>query len=216
VAEAIRGGASLKRVAEDFSASFIRYHRGLSTFRRVVAPERDFQTQFIIIVGPTRTGKSLAARTLSVTHLEDGREVPNDVYWKPPGEWWDGYDGQHTVVWDEFTGSSCSFRTLLRVLDGYPLLVPVKGDFSQFRARRVVFTSNIHPREWYNYAELGQPDWEFNPLHGRIREFGRLIFTGEAHRNAVQRLADEVAVADAEHARWIRFFENYQFNRGRQ
>ena len=165
--------------------------------------------EIILIIGPTRTGKSRAARTLSGVHLENGVEVANGVYWKPPGEWWDDYDGEHTVVWDEFSGASCAFRTLLRILDSYPLLVPIKGGFAQFRSRRVVFTSNIDPTEWYNYAELGHPEWESNPLNARIRECGRVYRTGDPHRRVRQRVEEEIAAADAEHQRWLSFFANY-------
>ena len=213
VASAVAIGTSIRTIAQSHAAAFIRYNRGILALKRVVSEPRNWQMKFLIIVGPTRTGKSRAAAALSTTHLEDGRAVANDVYWKPPGEWWDDYDGEHTVVWDEFFGGSCSFRTLLRILDSYPLLVPIKGGFSQFRSRRVVFTSNIDPSEWYNYTELGHPEWESNPLHARIRENGRIIRTGDPHRVVRQRIEAEVAEADLEHQRWIEFFENYRRER---
>lgn len=209
LAQAVMERTPVRTVATMFPSSFIRYHRGITALTRVISEPRNFPPEIILIVGPTRTGKSRAAFELSGTHLENGVSVVNDVYWKPPGEWWDDYDGQHTVVWDEFTGASYPFRSLLRVLDRYPLLVPVKGNFVQFRSRRVVITSNIDPREWYNYADLGQPEWEQNPLHARFREFGRVLYTGEAHRVVRQRLDDEVAAADAEHQRWVNFFANF-------
>jgi len=214
VANIVLDGGAIVQLAKDYPSQFIRYHRGILSLKRVVSEARNWPINFLIIVGPTRTGKSRAAAELSYSHIENGVPVANGVYWKPPGEWWDDYDGEHTVVWDEFFGGSCSFRTLLRVLDRYPLLVPIKGGFAQFRSRRIVFTSNIDPREWYNYAELGHPEWESNPLNARIREHGRIIRTGEAHRHVRQRIEDEVAEADADLQRWIQFFENYRQGRG--
>lgn len=209
VAQAVRDGRSIKAIAEDYSSAYIRYNRGILALKRVLSPPRNWQMEIIVIVGPTRTGKSLAASSLGGRHIENGVEVENGVYWKPPGEWWDDYDGEHTVVWDEFSGASCAFRTLLRILDAYPLLVPIKGGFAQFRSRRVVFTSNIDPSEWYNYAELGHPEWESNPLNARFRENGRVYRTGDPHRVVRRRVDDEIAAADAEHQRWLTFFANY-------
>ena len=210
VAQAVRNGVAVKEIAESYASAYIRYSRGILALKRVLSAPRDWQMSIILIVGPTRTGKSLSASRLGGIHLENGVEVPNGVYWKPPGEWWDDYDGEHTVIWDEFSGASCAFRTLLRILDSYPLLVPIKGGFAQFRSRRVVLTSNIDPSEWYNYAELGHPDWESNPLNARLRENGRIYRTGDPHRHVRARLEMEVADADAEHQRWLSFFANYQ------
>lgn len=33
--------------------------------------------------------------------------------------------------------------------DRYPLKVPIKGDFVQWAPRKIWFTSNLPPHEWY-------------------------------------------------------------------
>jgi len=64
------------------------------------------------------------------------------------GTWWDGYEGQHTVIIDEFY-SWLRYDFFLRLTDRYPLQVETKGGSVQFVSRRIVFTSNTQPTEWY-------------------------------------------------------------------
>jgi hypothetical protein len=69
------------------------------------------------------------------------------------GPWWDGYDGQSIVVWDEFRYGSASLTLMLRLMDQWPVLVPHKGGFRQFKAKTLIITSAFHPKdcfEWHN------------------------------------------------------------------
>lgn len=92
-------------------------------------------------LGPPGSGKSRWAMA----------NLPaDDTFWKPAGAWWDGYVGQKYVVFDDFADDNTySPRGLLNVIDFYPLLVPVKGAFVPLRAEVFIFTTNIHPRDWF-------------------------------------------------------------------
>jgi hypothetical protein len=71
-------------------------------------------------------------------------------YWVHNGDrWFDGYSGQLTVIFDDFDGKQVEFRFLLRLLDKYPMQVPVKGGFVNWVPRFVFITSNAYPDEWY-------------------------------------------------------------------
>lgn len=73
-----------------------------------------------------------------------------NTYYKPRGQWWDGYDGHDSVVVDDFYGwMACD--ELLRVCDRYPCKVPVKGAFVEFVAKNIYITSNRHVWEWYHF-----------------------------------------------------------------
>jgi len=98
-----------------------------------------------------------------------------DAYWKAAGKWWDDYNRHSAVVWDEFTGGSYPYRELLRILDSTPLILEAKGTHHQFIADIVVFTSNFHPRDWYNLNNIGHDTWETSPLYRRLRDFGQII-----------------------------------------
>lgn len=63
--------------------------------------------------------------------------------------WFDGYEGQPVLLIDDFYGW-IKFHFLLRVLDGYPLQLPVKGGFSWALYTKVYITSNSPPSQWYS------------------------------------------------------------------
>ncbi|GBN21287.1 Replication-associated protein [Araneus ventricosus] len=106
----------------------------------------------MVIVGPTGCGKSGQIR-----HGFDLSEM-----WKPQGQWWDGYQNQRVVVFDEFY-SWIPYSELLRLLDRYPLKVPIKGSYTEFNSEIIIFTSNIHWEEWYSNIENKQS------LHRRMQ-----------------------------------------------
>lgn len=64
--------------------------------------------------------------------------------------WFDNYIGQDAVVVDDFdSGWSVEYRALLRILDGHPLRLPVKGHFTYALYTKVYITTNAPLREWY-------------------------------------------------------------------
>lgn len=152
----LRGGASMKRVAEDNPVAFVKYHRGLVSYKRLVTPSRNFKTEVLVIYGPTGIGKSFFAKQNAPT-----------AYWLPQGKWFDDYDGEEYVIIDEFYGW-LPFSYLLRLLDEYPLLVETKGGHVQFVSRKVIITSNSPPWEWYKSEKI-----DLSPLKRRIE----MIFT---------------------------------------
>lgn len=61
-----------------------------------------------------------------------------------------------TLVVDDFY-SSWRFTTFLRACDRYPMEVQTKGGFLQLLTDYIVFTSNLHPFDWYPKV-LANPD----------------------------------------------------------
>jgi len=83
----------------------------------------------------------------------------NRVYIKPEGAWWPGYQQQEVVILDDFSPSEMSFRQLLRLLDKYPLQVPIKGGFVKFNSPHIYITCDRSPQELYcnlTEAEMDQ------------------------------------------------------------
>lgn len=73
------------------------------------------------------------------------------AYWKSAGKWWDNYQQQQCIVFDDFDGSWLTCTELLRILDRYPLLVETKGSHVNLDAADTfVITSNVRPEEWYS------------------------------------------------------------------
>lgn len=63
------------------------------------------------------------------------------VYTPTSHKWWQGYDGHHVVLIDEFRGDWCKLRELLILLDVYPYTVECKGGSRQIQARTWYITS---------------------------------------------------------------------------
>ena len=109
-------------------------------------PERTEMTELHILWGPTSTGKSHTA-------YEESKAL-GEVYFKPTGKWWDGYDNQPCVIFEDFRGE-IPLCQMLRICDKYPLRVQVKGGFKQFTSKRVYITSNLDVDEMWNSEQKG-------------------------------------------------------------
>lgn len=140
---------------EKHETPMVRYYKSVLRYKYVLSrEERDFkQLDVIVLLGPPGVGKSRKARELDPLLYE----VPsNDC------KWFDGYDGQETILLDDFEGE-CPYRYLLKLLDGYHFDIPVKGGFVWKNWKRVIITCNQHPKSWY-------PKSEAAPLLRRITE----------------------------------------------
>lgn len=136
--EDIIEGKTLAEVALSDPACASKHHKSLEWLAAKTRPKRTWPTQVICYYGDTGTGKTKRCYD----------EAP-DLYKKPTGPWWDGYDGQQDVLLDDYYGD-LTHHELLNVLDRYPHQVPFKGGFTQLLAKRIFITSNKAPWEWYN------------------------------------------------------------------
>lgn len=164
VKAAIDRGESLEVLAENHFASFVRYHRGIGLALSLRQPPRDFRTQGVYMWGPTGSGKSRRA------HAESFGISGGQVFWcsDPALRWFDGLTPTtKALVVDDFAGAA-DIQFLLRLLDRYPLRVPIKGGFVEFRVRIIWFTSNYHLSHWY-----GDKGEHYNAL---LRRFDEIIF----------------------------------------
>lgn len=81
-----------------------------------------------------------------------------------------GYNGQRAVVLDDFRPGFCRFELLLRLLDGYPVYVNVKGGQCEWLAEVIIITAPVEPNEMFINRETGQ-EWDhLDQLKRRIDE----------------------------------------------
>lgn len=103
--------------------------------------------------------------------------------------WFDGYFGQKSVLLDDFRDSQASFSWLLKVLDRYPLQVPVKGGFVSWSPERIYITCDRPPWELYT----GSVPWESRKqLFRRLTEIRRYVVGREYELVTVPGMPDAV------------------------
>lgn len=128
----------------DTFATAVQHHRGLGqALLHLRPPQQRDELSVEVLWGPPGSGKS------SSVHLREQELFLLD----PPATfggtaWWDGYDGEEAVLFDDFEGW-LPWTLLLRVLDPYPVRVQTKGGMQALRAKRVYLTSNKPPEQWY-------------------------------------------------------------------
>ncbi len=132
---------TLEEVKVQHPMMYVRYHKGLErlyAFRQKKKAEQFRDVKVRCFIGDPGTGKT--------------RQATSGTNWykMPIGDkmWFDYYDGEKTLVIDDFNGG-INYYQLLSVLDGYKLLCPVKGGFVYAMWTTVIITSTAHPRNWY-------------------------------------------------------------------
>jgi hypothetical protein len=136
-------GTSLRELIEEHGDAYVKFNRGLDKIRLLYGQARTWETCNIVYWGDTGLGKTRRAM----------EECEEEAYIHPGGAWFDGYDGQRNVIMDDFGGSEFKITYLLKLLDRYPMRVPVKGGYVQWLPKRIFITSNYHPIEWYPNAK---------------------------------------------------------------
>lgn len=152
IADLAASRQSLQVIAQAHPTTYIKFHRGIESLSHVLNPPkpRPFK-EIIYIYGPSRVGKTryVMERYPDAFYADDN-----------PQGWLDGYQGQDTIIFDEFDGKYP--RTmLLKLCSHVPMRSPIKGGYVTLYATTIVFTSNRSPYEIY----AGCPAWE-----GRLSE----------------------------------------------
>ena len=169
----IHDGANLRKVAETFPSMYIRFHRGIEKYMRLIEEPRCEEPTVSVFWGSSGIGKSRRAR------LEAG----DDPYiWHPQQEaWFDGYDSHRSVIFEEFRGQ-LPYGFLLSLTDRYDCRIQYKGGSCQFRATGIWFTSPTHPREWYSNLSDGDEYTQLERRHSRVIHLDELVEAERAKR----------------------------------
>ncbi|AMH87652.1 replication-associated protein [Pacific flying fox associated cyclovirus-2] len=139
-----QAGTTAHTIAEQFPVEFIKYGRGITNLLRVINPvkSRTKPTNVIVLVGTPGVGKSRFANEVG--------SALGDTYYKPRGEWWDGYYQQRSVIIDDYYGW-LKYDELLKICDRYPHKVPVKGGYEEFTSEYIFITTNSLIDLWYKF-----------------------------------------------------------------
>jgi hypothetical protein len=165
----IREGATNADLIDEMAPVALKYHKAIAwqrTYQRL-APDTmtkadTYAKDCVIYWGPTGTGKSHRLR-------HECGDL-SEWFWCRPGKWFDGYDGQTGLVFDEFRDHWMPFGHLLALLDMTPRRNEIKGSMVLLTVRKYRFSSNIHPKNWYSGIKgtVTNRPWLSSPLRRRF------------------------------------------------
>jgi len=188
--EVLDAGATIMEVATQHFSVWARNHNAIRIYRSLRSEPRDFPTTVFVLWGGTGTGKS------RYCHWRAGSDL-----WTCSSatlQWFDGYDGQSHVLFDEFTGSGVDFKRLLQLADRYPCDVAVKGTFVNWRPRFMWLISNDDPATWWDHTVPAPSSdalaaWD-RRVGGRVHRFERVLEFHGSGGGPMERLSriDEV------------------------
>jgi len=153
VADGIKAGMSVAEIKDQFPTWYMRYHNGIE--KMVKPPGRTSlgigMPRVQVYWGVPGSGKSYRAEREAMA-----RGSVYHLHKNGPNYWWDGYDGQTSVIINDFYGHY-PYSELLNLLDCYDNTVNPKGHTKiPFISKYIYITSNKHPYQWYKEEITGK------------------------------------------------------------
>ncbi len=141
--------------AEQFPTVWIRYPgvagRVAALYGSVAGMANAPGRTVIYIFGPTGSGKSTLCADLAQREERRGRTC----YYKEGGQWWDNYNGDQVIIFEEFDDTWFTLSRLLTIIDPRPrpIQVQYKGGYVDLTsADTFIINSNIPPSQLYTRA----------------------------------------------------------------
>ena len=129
-------GKPMINIAKDYFSDFIRYKSGFIKYRELHLKKttKEFRNVNVVLkTGKTNTNKTRSA----VENNPDAYKIQGHSM-----KWWDGYEGEKTIIIDEYN-NDIGITQLLSILDGYQLRLPIKGGFIYANWTKVIITTNL-------------------------------------------------------------------------
>lgn len=131
LAQGIADGRSIRSIAEEAPATYVRNYKGLAALQSILHAPTAMDRRVALFVGDTATGKTRMV-------YDNLSEVYSVFCLRTP--WFDGYTGQENVLFDECGPGMMNHNFLKRLLDRYPITVPIKGGSVAWNAKTIVLT----------------------------------------------------------------------------
>lgn len=135
-------GKSMLDVADANFGAFLKYNRGLEKYRLLKRKRARDPIEVRWYYGPAGSGKTYAAF----------EEFPDAFLVETPEKgqrlWFDGYDGENTLVFDDYRDGSVAYHKLLRICNttGPAAKMETKGGtVSLDNVTTIIFTSILPP-----------------------------------------------------------------------
>lgn len=147
IQERIKGGVSVKELRQEDPYLYHEYGRTMDKLEDdyLSGREREEMTKGVWYFGKTGVGKTHKA-------IQLGKEA-GYYMWADDGGWQDCYEGQHTVILNDFRGK-VAYNELLQMVDKFPYSVRRRCRAPMpFTSKRVIITSSLSPAQVYNKRE---------------------------------------------------------------
>ncbi len=144
IQDKLKAGDNIEDIMNNDFETYCRYRGGIKDYAQVCAKVNSQafrKVKTTVLYGDTGTGKT--------------RKAMEKCSYKITGDslqWWDGYNGEKTILIDEYD-SQIKCTEMLNILDGYQLRLPIKCGFTYAQWTEVYITSNIAPNEWHCNAK---------------------------------------------------------------
>lgn len=138
--EMIQHGCRDIEICEEYPASYFRYYRSFAHVRQLYS--RQNNATFVPVEVAVFWGEAGSGKTKRAHDENPGLYTVTDP------TWWNGYDGQECILFDDFYGD-INYSYFLRLLDGYKFQLPIKGGYTWKNWSKVVITSNKPPELWF-------------------------------------------------------------------
>lgn len=143
VSRMLKAGNNIGKVVDQQTSTFIKYSNGIIKAKYYIDKEKAKEWREVtteVYWGETGTGKTKKALLDKDTYILNAPS--NGIVW------FDGYDGEKTLVLDDFYGW-IKQHELLRICDGHPYHCQIKGAYTWAKWTKVIITSNKEASEWY-------------------------------------------------------------------
>lgn len=144
-------GGDLEQIMETHPENYMKFHGGIDKLCAHWAKKKSQKWMDVtttVLCGEAGAGKSSAVYEKhgyeNVFTLDSGADSKFLL---------DGYENEKVLLIDDFNGC-IKYTTLLRLLDGHPMKLNVKGGRRYKAWTHVYITSNVSPTLWY--SQLGQ------------------------------------------------------------
>jgi hypothetical protein len=137
---------TVAKIMDRNPGAWLRYRHSFSEMLNTFTKKQNKsfrKVEVVVFVGKGGTGKSGIWNKFS-THYDE------DLFTCDAGETFpfDGYNMEKTVIIDDYR-SGFKYDKMLRLLDGHPIQLNVKGSYRHACYERVFITSNKDPENWY-------------------------------------------------------------------
>lgn len=173
---------TLKEAAEMNGTAVLKFGHNIQKLLQIYEPDQMIKPRVIVFYGKSGTGKSTMCQKIAKDAKYFGKSA-----WMTGGKWVaQGYDnGELLAIMDDFRGiqsggkrgrgteEGMALHEYLKATDRYPNLQPNKGAFKKWRPETIIFTSNLHPQDWWYELEDDQTS-----LDAVMRRIDILVYFG--------------------------------------